>query len=187
MSLLTERGFGGSGGFSLITYPLPGASELRTFLVTSHLKSNIMGLKGIIAVSGLPGLYKVLAQTKTGFIVESLTDKKRQPVSATQRVSMLEDISVFTVADDMPLKEVFLKMKEYAASNEIADAKADPAKLRDFLGKVIPDYDQERVYPSDIKKMISWFHMVKDFVDVPDEEETEEASSDTTESTGEKE
>ncbi len=125
----------------------------------------------------MPGLYKVLAQTKSGFIVESLVDKKRLPVSATQRVSMLEDISVFTQGDDMPLKEVFLKMKEYSASNEIIDAKADPGKLKDFLGKVVPDYDTERVYPSDIKKMISWFHMVKDFVDVADEEEPEESQT----------
>jgi hypothetical protein len=136
-----------------------------------------MGLRGILAVSGMPGLYKVLAQTKSGFIVESLVDKKRLPVSATQRVSMLEDISVFTQNDDMPLKEVFLKMKEYSTSNEIIDAKADPGKLKDFLGKVVPDYDTERVYPSDIKKMISWFHMVKDFVDVADEEEPEESQT----------
>ena len=133
-----------------------------------------MGLKGILAVSGMPGLYKVLAQTKSGFIVESLADKKRLPVSATQRVSMLEDISVFTQGDDMPLKEVFLKMKEYGASDEIIDAKADPKQLKDFLGKVVPDYDTERVYPSDIKKMISWYHMVKDVVDVADEEESKE-------------
>ena len=127
-----------------------------------------------MAVSGMPGLYKVLAQTKSGFIVESLADKKRLPVSATQRVSMLEDISVFTQGDDMPLKEVFLKMKEYGASGEIIDAKADPKQLKDFLGKVVPDYDTERVYPSDIKKMISWYHMVKDVVDVADEEESKE-------------
>lgn len=143
-------------------------------MVTSHLKSKTMGLRGVLAVSGMPGLYKVLAQTKSGFIVESLIDKKRLPVSATQRVSMLEDISVFTQGDDMPLKEVFLKMKEYSTSNEIIDAKANPDKLKDFLGKVVPDYDTERVYPSDIKKMISWFHLVKDFVDVADEEETKE-------------
>lgn len=136
-----------------------------------------MGLRGVLAVSGMPGLYKVLAQTKSGFIVESLTDKKRLPVSATQRVSMLEDISVFTQGDDMPLKEVFLKMKEYCASNEIIDAKADPNKLKDFLGKVVPDYDTERVYPSDIKKMISWFHLVKDFVDIADEEDSGETES----------
>lgn len=131
-----------------------------------------MGLRGILAVSGMPGLYKVLAQTKSGFIVESLSDQKRLPVSATQRVSMLEDISVFTMGDDLPLRDVFLKMKEYCASNEIIDAKAEPKKLKDFLGQVIPDYDTDRVYPSDIKKMILWFHMVKDFVDTPDEEET---------------
>jgi hypothetical protein len=135
-----------------------------------------MGLRGILAVSGMPGLYKVLAQTKSGFIVESLTDKKRLPVSATQRVSMLEDISVFTTGDDLPLKDVFLKMKEFSGSGEIIDAKSDPKKLTEFLAKVVPDFDQERVYPSDIKKMITWFHLVKDVVDIADEDEAEAAA-----------
>lgn len=133
-----------------------------------------MSLKGIIAVTGMPGLYKVLTQTKTGFIVESLTDQKRQPVSATQRVSMLEEISVYTTTGDMPLKEVLLKMKDYSATNEVTDAKAEPGVLKEFMGKVIPEFDSERVYPSDIRKMILWFHLVKDFLE-KEEEAGEEA------------
>jgi hypothetical protein len=136
-----------------------------------------MGLKGIISVSGLPGLYKVLAQSKTGFIVESLADQKRMPVSSTQKISKLEDISVYTTTDDMPLKEVLLKIKERAASGKIVDSKAEPDKLRAFFKEMIPEFDEERVYPSDMKKMINWFHLVKDIVDVEDEkdEEKEEA------------
>lgn len=139
-----------------------------------------MSLKGIIAVTGMPGLYKVLTQTKTGFIVESLIDQKRLPVSATQKVSMLEEISVYTTTGDMPLKEVLLKMKGYSVTNDIADAKADPALLKEFMGKVIPEFDSERVYPSDIKKMILWFHLVKDSIDkeeAPDEESSQEKPS----------
>jgi len=133
-----------------------------------------MGLKGIISVSGLPGLYKVLAQSKTGFIVESLVDQKRMPVSSTQKISMLEDISVYTTADDMPLKEVLLKIKEKEATGKIVDSKAEPDKLRSFFKELIPEFDEERVYPSDMKKMINWFHLVKDIVDVEDEKEEED-------------
>ncbi|MEY3343191.1 MAG: hypothetical protein RL090_875 [Bacteroidota bacterium] len=129
-----------------------------------------MGLKGIIAVSGMPGLYKVIAQNKAGFIVESLTDKKRQPISATQRISMLDDITVYMKEDDITLKEVFLKMKEHSEKNPLPEAKADDKKLRTAFAEVVPGFDSERVYNSDIKKMFAWFHMVKDFVATPDEE-----------------
>ena len=127
-----------------------------------------MGLKGIIAVSGMPGLYKVIAQNKSGFIVESLTDKKRQPVSATQRISMLDDITVYMKEDDIALKDVFLKLNEYAEKNTLPDPKGDEKKLRTVFGEAVPGFDSERVYNSDIKKMFAWFHMVKDFVALPD-------------------
>lgn len=129
-----------------------------------------MGLKGIIAVSGMPGLYKVIAQNKSGFIVESLTDKKRQPISATQRISMLDDITVYMEEDDITLKDVFLKLMEYAEKNALPDPKGDEKKLRAVFGEAVPGFDSERVYNSDIKKMFAWFHMVKDFVALPDEE-----------------
>ncbi len=130
-----------------------------------------MSLKGIISISGMPGLFKVLAQTKSGFIVESLQDKKRMPVSSTQRISMLEDISVYTNTDDLPLKEVMLKLIDHAEKSPLIDPKSDPIKLRDFFKKVVPEYDAERVYPSDIKKIITWFELVKDFVTIADEPE----------------
>ena len=130
-----------------------------------------MSLKGIISIAGMPGLFKVLAQSKSGFIVESLGDKKRMPVSSSQRISMLEDISVFTMADDLPLTEVMLKMKDAASANPPVDAKSDPNKLREYFRTVVADFDSERVYPSDIKKIITWFHLVKDIVDIPDETE----------------
>lgn len=131
-----------------------------------------MSLKGIISIAGMPGLFKVLAQSKSGFIVESLGDKKRMPVSSSQRISMLEDISVFTMADDLPLTEVMLKMKDAVSSNPPVDAKSDPDKLRAYFRTIVADFDSERVYPSDIKKIITWFHLVKDIVDIPDEPET---------------
>lgn len=135
-----------------------------------------MSLKGIISISGMPGLYKVLAQSKSGFIVESLIDKKRMPVSSTQRISMLQDITIFSTGDDLQLTDVLLKMKDYAEKNAIIDPKSDPAKLKDFFGKVVPDFDSEKVYPSDIKKIINWFHLVKDVVAIEDEPEASEVT-----------
>jgi hypothetical protein len=128
-----------------------------------------MGLKGIISISGMPGLYKVLAQSKSGFIVEGLHDRKRLPVSSTQRISMLEDISVFTTTDDLPLKDVMNRLKEFAASGTIADPKTDPDKLKDFFKQVIPEFDEDRVYASDIKKIITWYGLIKDILDIEDE------------------
>lgn len=144
-----------------------------------------MSLKGIISISGQPGLYKVLAQTKSGFIVESLSDKKRMPVASTQRISMLDDISVFTNADDLPLKDVMMKLIEHAEKNQLIDAKSEPAKLHDFFKTVVPEYDAERVYPSDIKKIINWFKLVKDIVAIEDEPEAKTTSDEAApESTG---
>ena len=133
-----------------------------------------MSLKGILSISGMPGLYKVVAQTKSGFIVESLNDKKRMPVSSTQQISMLEDISVYTNTDDIPLSEVFIKMIGFSKNNTIINAKSDAGELRNFLKQALPEYDSERVYPSDIKKMINWFHLVKDIVEIKDDDETDE-------------
>ena len=138
-----------------------------------------MGLKGIIAISGMPGLYKVLAQSKTGFIVESLNDRKRMPVSSTQRISMLEDISVFTTTEDMPLKEVMGRIKDHAEKGEVPDPKGDPSKLKDFFKKVIPEFDEDRVYSSDIKKIITWFGLVKDQLAIEDEPEETGTASET--------
>ncbi len=134
-----------------------------------------MSLQGIISVSGMRGLYKVLTQTKSGFIVESLEDRKRQPVSGTQQISMLEDISIFTISDDIPLKEVFLKMKAIESEVPVVPAKSGGDDLRDYFRKVLPDFDEERVYTSDIKKIINWFNSVRDLLD--EEEDTEENDS----------
>ncbi|HQV01480.1 MAG TPA: DUF5606 domain-containing protein, partial [Bacteroidia bacterium] len=122
-----------------------------------------MSLKGIISIAKMPGLYKVIAQSKSGFIVESLGDKKRMPVSATQRISMLEDISMYCKSGDTPLKDIFQKMKNSEAILSL-DAKADIEKLKAAFETVLPDYDTERVYNSDIQKVIKWFQMLKDEV-----------------------
>jgi hypothetical protein len=134
-----------------------------------------MSLKGIMSIAGMSGLYKLVAQTKSGFVVESLTDQKRYPISSSQKISMLDDISVFTKGGDMPLKEVLLKMKEHDAEAAKADPKGNPDALKKFFKKVLPDFDEEKVYTSDIKKMVIWYQLVKDLVK---EEEPEEKDKD---------
>lgn len=122
-----------------------------------------------MSIAGMSGLYKLVAQTKAGFIVESLTDKKRHPINASQKISMLEDISVFTRGGDMPLKEVMLKMKEQDEKVSKVDPKGSPDELKKLFKSVLPDFDEERVYASDIKKMITWYQFVRDLVDKEEE------------------
>lgn len=127
-----------------------------------------MSLKAIVSVSGLGGLYKVISQTKNGFIIESLSDTKRTMVTNSQKISMLNEISIFTNNGDKPLKEVFLDMKEKYGENIPVHTKSEPADLKKFLHSVLPDYDQERVYVSDIRKIALWYNLVKNFVADPD-------------------
>jgi hypothetical protein len=120
-----------------------------------------MELSKILAISGKPGLYKMLSQTKAGFIVESLVDEKRFPVFAHERVSTLEEISIFIAdGDDMPLKEVFRKIFDKLEGKPGLDATADSKALKSFFMETIPAYDQERVYVSDIKKTLAWYNLL---------------------------
>jgi hypothetical protein len=126
-----------------------------------------MDLKGIIAITGMSGLYKVVAQAKNGFIVESLADRKRFPIASTQRISALEDISVYAVDEDIPLSKIFVKMKESGTASP--DNKADNKALSAYFRSVLPNFDESRVYASDIKKIISWYGILKDQVSFTEE------------------
>lgn len=117
-----------------------------------------MELKEILAISGQPGLFKYVAQSKTGVIVESLTDGKRMNASATAKVSSLTEISMFTEGDDIPLAEVFTNIYAHAAGKEAISHKEDPEKLKAYFAAVLPDYDRERVHVSDIKKCFAWYN-----------------------------
>lgn len=129
-----------------------------------------------MSISGMSGLFKVVAQTKSGFIVESLIDKKRTAVQSTQKISMLDDISVFTADGEKPLKEVLLSIKEKDKDKLPVNPKSEPAELKSYFKTVIPDYDEERVYASDIKKIISWYGLVKDIVTKEEEPKEQEAA-----------
>jgi hypothetical protein len=131
-----------------------------------------MELKEIISVPGMSGLYRIVASNKNGFIVESLNDSKRTMVSNSQRIMTLSDISVYTKDGEVSLREVFKNMSEKGKEASI-DPKGDPDKLRDFFKSSLPEYDEERVYASDIKKMITWFDALKDKIDFSKEETAE--------------
>lgn len=119
-----------------------------------------MNLTGIIAISGRPGLYKVVAQGKNNIIVESLDDNKRFPAYSTDRISALDDISIYTYDEDKPLKEIYVSIFEKQKGGAAISHKEDAAKLSASLLEVLPNYDQERVYPSDIKKLFQWYNIL---------------------------
>lgn len=132
-----------------------------------------MELNKILAISGKPGLYRMLSQTKAGFIVESLTDGKRFPVFAHERVSTLEEISIFIAGDeDMPLKKVLRKIFDKLEGKPGLSSGADSKALKNFFLETIPNYDQERVYVSDIKKTLAWYNLLveKGMLEFKDEE-----------------
>lgn len=140
-----------------------------------------MNLTGIIAISGKPGLYKVVAQGKNNIIVESLETKKKLPAYASDRISALEDISIYTYDDDKPLKEIYADIFKKENGGTTISHKEDASKLSAYLLEVLPTYDQERVYPSDIKKLFQWYNMLHAAGELKLEEEVAEVAADATE------
>jgi hypothetical protein len=140
----------------------------------------MMDLSKILSISGKPGLYRMLTQTKTGFIVESLTDDKRFPVFAHERISSLEEISIFTtVEEDLPLKEVFKKIHTRTEGKPAPDQNSSGDTLKKFFLEAVPEYDPERVYVSDMKKAFNWFNLLleKELLDFSEEEIKDESGT----------
>jgi len=137
-----------------------------------------MDLSKIIAISGYPGLFRVIAQARNGIIVESLLDKKRMNAYSHFRISGLEDITVFTTSEDKPLKEVLKAIRDKENSAPIEAAKADAGTQRRYILSVIPDLDAEKVHDSDIKKMLNWYNLLQahDLLKDTEAEKTEETS-----------
>jgi hypothetical protein len=118
-------------------------------------------LEKIISVSGKSGLFKVVSAGKVAVVAESLVDGKRQPILSTQRVSTLADISMFTYEEDVSLKQVLLNMRNVYAEAEGPSSSLSGSALREEFRKVLPDFDEDRVYDSDIKKLFSWYGLLK--------------------------
>lgn len=144
-----------------------------------------MDLSEILSIAGKPGLFKVVAQTKSGVVVESLLDKKRLTAFASDRMSSLEEISVFTEDDDLPLRDVFKSISDKQEGKEAINHKSDGKDLKAFFEEVMPDYDKERVYTSDIKKIIQWYNLLlkNEMLNFEEEPASAEASADDEETT----
>ena len=147
-----------------------------------------MDLTEIMSISGKPGLYKMVTHTKTGMLVESMNDQKRFPVFAHEKVSSLEEISIFTETEDVPLKEVFKKIHDLLEGEKALSHKSSGDELKDFFDDAVPDYDKERVYVSEIKKVIQWYNILheKELLDFTEEEEEKDTGGETEENKEEK-
>ena len=119
-----------------------------------------MELKDILAISGQPGLYKYVAQSMRGVIVESLLDGKRMNASATSRVSALTEISMFTEGEDIALADVFTNIWNYTEGKEAISHKESAERIQEEFAKVRPEYDRDRVHVSDMKKCFSWYNIL---------------------------
>ena len=138
-----------------------------------------MSLEKTIAIAGKPGLYKLVAQTRAGFVAESLIDKKRLSVSIQQNVSVLSEIAVYTLSEEIPLKEVFQKIKEKENGQPTSvGAKESKDKLEEYFFNILPDYDEDRVYVSDIKKVIQWYNLLQKHNMLDELNQEEKAPSD---------
>lgn len=133
-----------------------------------------MNLTGIIAITGMPGLYKVLGQTGGGVIVESLLDKKRFPVFGANKISALEDISMFTTGDDKPLSEIIQTIFDKEKGGPCVDHKADDKTIIAYFAEILPDYDKERVYVSNMRKLFSWYNILQSTDNLKQEAEATE-------------
>lgn len=127
-------------------------------------------------MAGKPGLFKLIAQNKGGVVVENLLDGKRTSIPATANVSSLGDIAIYTYEEEVPLRDVFKAMAAVTEGKQALSHKSSKNELEDFFGEVLPKFDQERVYASDIKKVVQWFNILvkNDLLAMLDEEEAAE-------------
>lgn len=120
-----------------------------------------MGLEKILAVSGKPGLYELITQTRTGFVASSLIDGKRLSLNLRSNISLLSEIAIYTLSEEVPLREVFKKIQEKENGKKTAVSHKDEnVKLEEYFFDILPDYDEDRVYVSDIKKVIRWYNLL---------------------------
>ena len=138
-----------------------------------------MELRTVLSIAGKPGLFHLIAHRKNGVVVESLIDGQRTSIPATANVSSLGDIAIYTYEEEVPLREVFKAMAEVTEGKEALSHKSSKNELEDFVGEVLPKFDQERVYASDIKKVVQWFNILvkNDLLSILDAEESTEATA----------
>ena len=147
-----------------------------------------MDLSKILAITGKPGLDLVISQTKAGAMDESIVDKRRIPVFAAEQMSSLNDISIFTTDEDLPLKTVLKAIYNKENGGKCIDHKSDDVSLKKYMEEVVPDFDKDRVYTSDIRKLFSWYNLLQkeNLLDFSEENEVVE-NNETTQLSQEKE
>ncbi|MFV0531436.1 MAG: DUF5606 domain-containing protein [Flavobacteriales bacterium] len=137
-----------------------------------------MDITKIISISGKPGLYSLIKQSKTGFIIESIETGKRTSVPSSNNVSLLTNVAMYTTDTEIPLEEVFYKIAEKENLGACISHKESGAKLHEYFAEVLPDYDKDRVYNSDLKKLFQWYNLLQKAglidLDRPKTEETKE-------------
>jgi len=127
-----------------------------------------MSIKKILSVSGKPGLYELKIQTRTGFVAESLLDGKKITVGMRANVSLLSEIAVYTYTEEIRLAQVLIAIATKENDGPALSHKEDDAKLKAYFREVLPEFDEDRVYTSDIKKILNWYNLLqpKGFVSV---------------------
>ena len=152
-----------------------------------------MSLEKILSISGKPGLYKVVTPTRSGFVAESLLDNKRITINAHSNVSVLSEIAVYTLTEELPLREVFKKIKTKENGEPTSISHKDGKDvLEEYFFEVLPDYDEDRVYPSDIKKIVQWYNLLQKHdllgaLEEPKEDEKDETDASKKDSVSEEE
>ena len=137
-------------------------------------------LTKILAVSGQSGLYLYISQSRTGAIVEALSDKKRTSFGMNSKITSLADISIYTDDEEVKLQQVFLNMKEVLGDADAPTSKSKPEELKALFEKALPDYDRDRFYVSHMKKVVEWYNALKNYASldfVNPEEEAEETEA----------
>jgi len=139
-----------------------------------------MKLKDIVAINGRPGLYEIVAQSKGGIIVESLIDGKKFPITVTHNISALNEIAIYTYEEEIPLRIILKAIGEKENGKEAINPKENGKVLTSYFREILPNFDEERVYTSNIKKVLQWYNLLAsknfDFAAIKEEEEeTEEA------------
>ena len=137
-----------------------------------------MNLTTVLAISGKPGLYHLETQTRSVFLATSLADDKRISVGIRNNVSLLSEIAIYTLEKEVPLTEVFTNMKNFEDGKEARiSPKSDGATLEEYFSQVLPNYDRDRVYASDIKKIIQWYNLLlaKGFLEENAQEDTQKS------------
>lgn len=121
----------------------------------------MIDLTGIISISGQPGLFKIIAQSKNGIIIEGLADKKRTNIYSTTKVSTLADIGMYTTGEDKPIEEIVTAIFEKEKGGPCVNAKSDDKEIAAYFAAVLPDYDKERVYVSNMRKLFNWYTILQ--------------------------